>query len=240
MKTQLALCVLAITLGPLTFAGHASAQDSAGGRPVGQLSVFKPASRAAAPVSSEKPEEPAAAAAPPAEPAAVAETPAAAAAPAARRMPEGPREFSPIAITQLVMTTCPSAARSGDLVAVAAGRGLGEPQPPPADLLRTLPPDVRTWQAPVADGELHLFGYSEPPMTCGAAVLHAVPGAAFDKSVELLLAAGDGFTVDSSETSDNGRRWTRLKSPAGAFLDVMEYPASGARPPVLRIDYLPK
>ncbi len=214
----------------------AHAQDG-GGRPPGQLTLKRVLER-----DTNAPAEEPAAAAPAADAGGEASV-VAAPSPALAKAPifasGAPREMAPVAVTRLVMSVCGRDDGSG-LVAAADARGMGEPQPPPAQLIRALPSDARTWRVPSSDGEVYLVGYDVAPMRCGAAVLYAIPGGTFEKAQAQLMGPEHGFVVDSSQVMAGDVQWTRLRAADGQFIDVMEYPERNGLPPAVRLDYLPK
>lgn len=210
----------------------AHAQEG-GERPLGQMTLKRVMER-----DSRAPAEPPVAA--PAAPAADAGVvPPVAAGPAPIFLSGAPREYAPAAVSKLLVSVC-GRSDGSDLVAVADARGMGEPQAPPADLMRAMPGDARVWRAPASDGELFLIGYGVAPMRCGAAVLHAIPGATAAKTQAQLMASPEGYVVDSTQVMGADVQWTRLRSRDGQFVDVMEYPAREGMPPVVRLDYLPR
>lgn len=154
----------------------------------------------------------------------------------------GPESMSPDAVVDLVSRVCRPAVTGdgGDVHGLAASMGLGAAQPPPTEMARALPNSAMVWRVPSSDGELYLVTHGEA-RNCGAAVLRPMPEAGFDMVAELLQAQGQGFTPDSNQTLPGGVRWSRLRSPKGEFVDVMEYPPVGDETPgVLRADYLPQ
>jgi len=170
-------------------------------------------------------------------------TPEAAAAPAPVATGwTGPVVMSPAAVVDLMGRVCRPAVTGdgGDVYALAALLGLGGAQPPPTEMARALPNSAMVWRVPSADGELYLVTHGEA-RNCGAAVLRPMPEAGFDKAAELLQAPGQGFAPDSQQTLPGDVRWSRLRSPKGEFVDLMEYPpADEETPGVLRADYLPQ
>lgn len=201
---------------------------------------------AAAPPTAPAPAE--APAAPVAAPAA-AEAPAPEAVPAAAVAPApivatgwtGPVNFAPVAIVDLVTRVCRQSVSGdgGDLQNRAVQLGLGGPQPPPEGMKRALPAGAVTWRVPSTDGELYLVGYGEAPLNCAVAVLRPMPEEGFNRVATLLQAPDKGFASESGQTLPGNVRWSRLRSTKGEFVDVMEYPANGDTPGVLRADFLP-
>lgn len=188
-------------------------------------------------------------AAPPAEtPAAppVAEPVAASAAPAPTAVAatgwKGTPTYSPMAAVELIGRVCRPATTGdgGDVIGMAADLGLGAPVQAREEIAYALPPGAVTWKVPSLDGELYLFGYGETPLKCGAVVARPMPEAGFNKVLDLLKGADQGFVADSAQTLPGNVSWARMRSPKHEFVDVMEYPASGDRPGVLRADYLPE
>lgn len=153
----------------------------------------------------------------------------------------GPVNFSPIAIADLIGRVCRPALSGdgGDLQAHAAALGLGDPAPAPDGLARALPPGAVTWRAPSVDGVLYLFGYGETPLNCGAAVVRPLAEDGFNKVFDLLQAPDMGFAPESTQILQGDIRWARMKSAAGAYVDLMEYPMQGDAPGVLRAEFLP-
>ncbi len=154
----------------------------------------------------------------------------------------GPVSMSPVAVVDLVSRVCRPAVTGdgGDVQALAVSLGLGDAKPPPAEMARALPNGAALWRVPSLDGELYLVMHGEA-RNCSAAVLRPMPEAGFDQASRLLQAPEQGFMPDSSQTLAGDVRWSRLRSPKGEFVDLMEYPPSGEETPgVLRVDYLPQ
>jgi hypothetical protein len=208
-------------LGPATPAAPAEAPPP---QPAQPASVAAPSPAVAAPV-------------PPPPPPAL---PAAAPAPAASGW-TGPVNFSPIAAADLIVQVCRASAtgEGADLTARAAQLGLGAAGPVQEELSYALPPGAVTWRVPTVDGVVYLFGYGEEPLNCGAAILRPLAEDGFNKVTTLLKDPQIGFASDSTQIMQGDVRWERLKSAKGEFIDVMEYPASGERPGVLRAEFLP-
>lgn len=152
----------------------------------------------------------------------------------------GPVNFAPVGVIDMLTRVCRQSVSGdgGNLTTQATKLGLGSGQAAPEDLARVMPGNAISWRTPSADGELYLMGYGEDPMKCGAAVVRPIPEVGFSKVVELLKAPALGFATDAAQTLAGNVRWERLKSPGGEFIDLMEYPASGESPGVLRADYL--
>lgn len=240
--------VLAVGAACLLAAQPALAQE--GGRPLGQLTLKRALERETSattePPAIAQPEappeeqvvepasDPGPAAEPVVEPASVAK-----AEPAPIFLRDEPREFAPAAASKLVMSVC-GRKDGSDLVSAASAYGMGEPKAPPVEMMRALPSDARAWRAPSADGELFLVGYGVAPMRCAVAVLHAIPGATFEKTQALLMGPSLGFALESTQEMSGGVHWARMRAGDGQFIDVMEYPGQEGMSPVVRIDFLPK
>lgn len=242
MKRILALAAAAFLCAPV-----AAAQGGQQPAPAGSLRLLpaKPSEAPPQPAAAAAPEAsaPAPEAAPePSPPPAPASVQAAAiAAPVATGW-TGPVTMSPDAVVDLVSRVCRPAVTGdgGDVQALAVSLGLGGALPPPAEMARALPNSAMVWRVPSTDGELYLVTHGEA-RNCGAAVLRPMPEAGFDKVSSLLQTPGHGFTPDASQILPGDVRWSRLRSPKGEFVDVMEYPPSGEETPgVLRADYLPQ
>ncbi len=148
--------------------------------------------------------------------------------------------FAPVAVVDLLTRVC-RASVSGDggsLTTQATKLGLGGGDAAPDDLGRVLSNSAISWRTPSADGEVYLMGYGEDPMNCGAALVRPMHDVAFSRVAELLAAPPLGFVSEQTQTLAGNVRWERLKSPRGEFIDLMEYPANGESPGVLRADYL--
>ena len=154
----------------------------------------------------------------------------------------GPLNYSPLAVVDLIGRVCrpATAGDGGDVIGMAQDLGIGGPTPARDEIAYALPPGAVTWKVPSLDGELYLFGYGETPFKCGAVVARPMPEAGFNKVLDILKGADQGFVADSAQTLPGNVSWARMRSPKHEFVDVMEYPASGDRPGVLRADYLPE
>lgn len=232
MKSILVLAVAAAAIAPAAFA-----QDGQQG------SMRLLGTTAAAPPAEAPPAAPAPPAEAPAPVAVAAETPAPAAAPTPVVATgwTGPVNFAPVAVVDLVTRVCRQSVSGdgGDLQNRAVQLGLGGPQPPPDGIKRALPAGAVTWRVPSTDGELYLVGYGEAPLNCAVAVMRPMPEEGFNRVFTLLQAPDKGFASESGQTLPGDVRWSRLRSAKGEFVDVMEYPANGDTPGVLRADFLP-
>ena len=147
--------------------------------------------------------------------------------------------FSPIVATALLDQICKPARdelRAADKLANAGGLRAAEA---PANLRWALPEGARVWKAQSLDSEVYLYAYGPKLTQCGVAVLRPLRDVIALKLREQLTDVAHGYAVENEQKMQAGVRFTRFKSAGFRYADLMEYPANGDTPGVLKIELLP-
>jgi hypothetical protein len=147
--------------------------------------------------------------------------------------------FSPMVATFLLDKVCKPA--RDDLKAtdkLASSNGLRAAETP-ANLRWALPDSARVWKAQSLDSEVYVYAYGPKLTQCGVAIVRPLRDVIAVKLREQMTDAAHGYAVDNEQKMKAGVRFTRVKAAGFRYADLMEYPANGDAPGVLKIELLP-
>ncbi len=160
-------------------------------------------------------------------------------APVMRDDPAMASGFSPVVAAALLDSICKPARdqmKSADKLANAGGLSLV----PDATALRwALPSGADVWRVESIDSDVYLYAYGPRMTQCGVAIFRPLRDAIAMKLGEQLTDASHGYAVESQQTLDAGVKFTRYKAAGFRYADLMEYPANGATPGLVKIELLP-
>ncbi|MBI1360368.1 MAG: hypothetical protein GC155_08820 [Alphaproteobacteria bacterium] len=147
--------------------------------------------------------------------------------------------FSPVVASQMLDSICKPARdqlKSAEKLARAGGLA---PVPDPAALRWALPAGAQVWRVESIDSEVYVYAYGSRMTQCGVAILRPLRDAIAMKLGDEMTDASRGYAVESRQTLDAGVKFTRYKAAGFKYADLMEYPANGATPGLVKIELLP-
>lgn len=147
--------------------------------------------------------------------------------------------FSPVVAAAMLDSICKPArdqSKSADKLARAGGLS---PVPDASALRWALPAGAQVWRVESIDSEVYLYAYGPRMTQCGVAILRPLRDAIAMKLGERMTDASHGYAVETRQTLDAGVTFTRYKAAGFRYADLMEYPANGATPGLVKIELLP-
>ncbi|MBI1339841.1 hypothetical protein GC169_06480 [bacterium] len=137
----------------------------------------------------------------------------------------------------LLLSICQSAAEDASTPAALAGAAGLQTAEAPDFVKRTLPADAVTWAAESTDSQVYLYAHSGAA-GCGVIIARPLSDAAGPRLRSALTQTESRFEKTSEETLDESVLFTRFRSPAGRYVDVLEYPARGEQPGLIKAEFL--
>jgi hypothetical protein len=147
--------------------------------------------------------------------------------------------FSPIVAGGLLDQVCKPARdelKSAEKLAQSGGLRAAET---PANLRWALPDGARVWKAQSLDSEVYVYAYGPKLTQCGVAIVRPLRDVIALKLREQMTDAAHGYAVDNEQKMQAGVRFTRFKAEGFRYADLMDYPANGDAPGILKIELLP-
>lgn len=147
-------------------------------------------------------------------------------------------QFSPLAVADLYDRVCKAAESGGrSIAALATSVGLGDPVDVPSSVGWALHDGATVWRVPANEAQVFLFSHGDNQARCGTIIVRPLAEVTSLRVIDQM--ASRGFAVEKKETLSPTASFTRLKSTAGRYVDMLEYAPSGDTPGVLRIDIMP-
>jgi hypothetical protein len=158
--------------------------------------------------------------------------------PVMREDPAMASGFSPVLAAALLDQVCkPARDAFTSVETLARPAGLRAVETP-ASIRWALPEGARVWKAQSLDSEVYVYAYGPKLTQCGVAIvrpLHEV----IARLREQMTNAAHGYAIDNEQKMQAGVRFTRFKAAGFRYADLMDYPANGDAPGVLKIELLP-
>jgi hypothetical protein len=147
--------------------------------------------------------------------------------------------FSPVVAAALLDRVCKPARddlKAADRLASSNGLRAAET---PANLRWALPEGAKVWKAQSLDSEVYVYAYGPRLTQCGVAIVRPLRDVISLKLREQMTDAAHGYTVENEQKMQAGVRFTRFKAEGFRYADLMDYPANGNVPGILKIELLP-
>jgi hypothetical protein len=147
--------------------------------------------------------------------------------------------FSPVVAAGLLDRICKPARdelTSAEKLARSGGLRGAET---PANLRWALPEGAKVWRAPSLDSEVYVYAYGPKLTRCGVAIVRPLRDVIALKLREQMTDAAHGYKVENEQKMQAGVRFTRFRAEGFRYADLMDYPANGDAPGLLKIELLP-
>lgn len=148
--------------------------------------------------------------------------------------------FSPEVAASLLERVCQPASERSDSISDIADRAGLRAIEAPVSVRWALPDGVKVWAADTVDSRLYVYAYGAGLKSCGAVIARPLAGVIGERVRVAMAADGRAFQQESEQVLGAGVKFVRLKSAAGRFLDLLEYPSTSDAPGLLKIELLPR